>query len=120
MPRINHLETAARNKLGESEAWRAFSYEVAGGGFIIIGGVPTAFYVLGDRKGEPKSWKGPETKVILTQDDVDNEEKRYSEATGNCPECCGEGERTIAWGRDTGVKKAPCEPCDATGNAQKG
>ncbi len=119
MPRMNHLEAAARRKINADGGWHAFSYEVVGEGFIIIGGVPVAFYVRGNRKGRPKKWKGPGTKVLLTKGDVDDEVKRYSETTGNCPECCGERQTTVAWSRDSGVRKAPCTACAATGNAQK-
>lgn len=115
MPHLDHLDSAARQKLKAPENWRAFSFEVVGDDYLVIGDVPTAFYSRGPRKGRPKSWRGPGTKVILSKADVDAEISRYIETTGNCPNCFGSKEQFQSWSKSDGLKTRPCETCNATG-----
>lgn len=116
MPHLDHLDSAARRKLKAPENWRAFSFECVGeNDYLVIGDVPTSFYTRGKKKGRPKGWVGPGTKVILSRAEVDAEVVRYAESTGNCPECFGTKEVFQSWGRTEGVKTKPCEECGATG-----
>lgn len=120
MPHLDHIESAARQKLNAPENWHGFSFEVVGDCYLVIGDIPTAFYMRGSRKGRPKSWKGSGNKVVVGQADVDAAISRYIKDTGNCPECFGSKEVFQSWSKATGVKTRPCDACKATGKHRSG
>jgi hypothetical protein len=117
MGNINFLEVAARRKLGLSDAWKSYRWEVVSGGVIVDGEITTATYSRGPRKGKPK-FTGKGTRVVVTDAEVKAEEALYVQTTGNCLECQGTGQEFESWTAGVGIKTRPCRKCEATGKAR--
>lgn len=116
MPGMDHIENAARRKLGAKPEWKAFRFEAVGGDFIVTGDIPVGYYKRGASKGRPK-WKLPGQKTIATAADVKAEMDRYVKETGNCPECFGTKEQLKRWSQEHGKEMEPCKDCAGTGKA---
>lgn len=116
MASLQHIEAAARRKLGASEDWQAYQCEAVGGDYIVVGSVPVGVFASGPRKGKPK-WKGDGKKVIIHGAEVEAEIVRYMEATGNCHNCFGTKEEFLSWSVAEGTKKCPCSVCGGSGLA---
>lgn len=110
----HHMVTVAIRKSG-IEGWEPFYYKRIGtDGILIKGGIPRLL-IKGPRKGN-KTWdRKDSTSVVVTDSEIKAEEKRYSEETGNCAECCGEGKTVSSWSITDGTKYKPCKPCAGTG-----
>lgn len=116
MAGLEHIETAARKKLGAAEGWRWFKCESVSGGWIIEGCVPDGTYSRGPRKGRPK-FKAPGDRVVVSEDDVAVQEALYVQATGNCHQCLGTAKQIRSWSKAEGTKHDPCAKCNGTGKA---
>jgi hypothetical protein len=119
MGNLQHIESAARRKLGAHEDWKGYQFEAVAGDYIVVGSVPVGTFSRGRRKGQPK-WDGPGTKVLVSGGEVGAEVARYVEATGNCPDCLGTKEEFARWNVKEGTTMAPCSKCGATGKAKAG
>lgn len=108
------MDTVAIRKSG-IEGWEPFYYERVGDdGILIKGGIPRLLS-KGPRKGK-KTWdEKSSTKVVVTGSEIEAEEARYSEETGNCAECCGEGKTVCSWSATDGTKYRECKCCAGTG-----
>lgn len=116
MSSLQHIENAARRKLGAAHEWKGFRYEAVAGGYIVVGGIPAGVISRGSWKGRSK-WKGPGTKVVVSDTDVKAEADRYVVDTGNCPDCLGTSEEIVSWSATEGTKKRPCSVCAGSGRA---
>ena len=61
---------------------------------------------------------GTKNTVFFTIADIEETERLYEEATGNCSRCQGSKEVWGGWDHKTGTKFAPCQKCGATGKAR--
>jgi hypothetical protein len=83
----------------------------------VQGGVPTAFYKSGPRKGRPK-W-GPREdyeKLWIRRADVKETEHRWESETGKCHACEGSGERMRRVSAAT-KEFVTCSRCSGSGKA---
>lgn len=117
MANLQHIEAAARRKLGVSEGWKAYQFEAVTGSYIVVGSIPVGVFANGPRKGKPK-WKGDGKKVIVTGAEVEAEIAHYVAATGNCPHCLGTKEEFLSWSVTEGLKKRICTVCIGSGLAE--
>lgn len=75
---IEHFHAVAARKAGQ-EGWEPFAYERLGDALLMKGGVPRLLQ-SGPRKGE-KTWEVKSaTKVVVTDEEADEEARRQSEA----------------------------------------
>lgn len=116
MAALQHIEAAARRKLGASEDWKAYQFESIDGDYIVVGSVPVGVFSSGPRKGKPK-WKGDGKKVIVHGAEVEAEIARYVGATGNCFNCFGTKEEFLSWSIAEGTKRRHCSVCGGSGVA---
>jgi hypothetical protein len=113
---MQHIEAAARRKLGASEDWKGYQFEAVSGDYIVVGSVPVGVFTRGPRQGTPK-WKGDGQKVIVSGAEVEAEIARYVAATGNCQNCFGTKEEFLSWSVSEGMKKCTCSACGGSGRA---
>lgn len=112
---------AARKKLragGEeiSDSWEWFRFEKIGAD-ILVEGCETRKKTRGKNKGE-RVWFGSKLKVIVTASEMDAERIAYERETGNCSQCCGDGQEWAGWNRAIGNHYRPCHRCGGTGKAK--
>ena len=114
-----HIETIARRKSGGDDKWEAFLFQRIGSdGTIVQGGIPRIL-----KKGKHKglrTWDSDKrtAKVVVTDGEVEQEERRYEKETNRCSVCFGTGEVFKSWSIAEGVKKDTCKRCGATGKAK--
>lgn len=116
MAHLQHIEAAARRKLGVSEEWKAYQYSAISGDYIVVGSVPVGVFSSGPRKGTPK-WKGEGLTVLVFQAEVEAEIARYISVTGSCPNCFGTKEEFLSWRAGEGSKMRMCSRCGGSGLA---
>lgn len=112
-------ELHARELVGipgwESWSWRSF--DGPPGGCMVEGGV-TPLVTVGKRKGQRnyrKADKATVRKVFLSDDEHTRWALAWSERTGGCITCAGNGEIFTSWDHIEGTKYAPCRACNGTG-----
>jgi hypothetical protein len=107
---MTHTDKAAWRKVGEIAGWEPCIYELIEGGMLITGGIPAT-------KGTKKKWPAKKLmqRVLLTEQDVVDEERRYEAETGNCYICYGTGKQTVGWSAKDGVKSRECPRCKGAG-----
>ena len=117
MPFIDHVQNLAARKAG-NPAWRWCSLERVGEDAIIVtGGVPTEVFKSGPRKGRTNWAKVQQTKLVVTDAEVQAERDRHERETGRCASCDGEGLVVYSASSDGTTKKSACDRCGGTGLA---
>lgn len=113
---MTHLNSIARRKTDNPHEWEIFKWEAIGGGLIVTGGVPRKLK-SGKRKGK-LTWRDSKSeKVIITSEELKNEETLYEKTTGFCHHCEGKKSVFKSWDHIEGTKYQPCRDCSATGKA---
>jgi hypothetical protein len=123
--RPNFYDLICRSR-GAPEGWRWFSFrlglpddtEVPPGMTRIEGCVPTVMYLSGKRKGTPNWGKGQHRQVFwITDAEYEAFQQKWSEETGKCIRCMGEGQEWWQWSAAEGNKYRTCRQCSGTGNS---
>jgi len=115
------LEDYCRRVTGKP-TWKLYCIERVVGGTLCDGCVPTATYKTGPKKGKPKYDAKVSNKIILSDQEKDAEQRRYSETTGRCYGCFGRATRSTGGGMADGkfveYPRRPCPDCKGTGKYQ--
>lgn len=87
-------------------------------GFYLRGAVPIGTFSRGPRKGRPKFPPlGQLQKVVITTDEVRQEQIRWEHETGLCVHCGGSGERVRSTSIQNGTTYRQCNECKGSGKA---
>lgn len=109
---MNFIDVVAKRK-AKTEGWLPCIYEFIGDdAFLIFGGVP-----IGNRKNGRPKW-GPRKsldRVIVTNYEIEFEEKSYERDTGKCSKCLGEGKTVASISVNQPTTYRPCSKCGGTG-----
>ncbi len=82
------------------------------------GCVPAGVYKSGPRKGSHRYKEGTDKRVLnLPCAEYDQEEIAWTQRTGKCPKCLGEGKRVASSSVKDGTTYRPCRDCTGTGKA---
>ena len=116
--RIDFINLAAKQKLEAAgvalaPTWRVFRWE-SFFDCVVCDGRETTTYAKGKRKGTCK-WIGEKKRVIVTESDIKQSEKRYENETGNCHICAGDGQEWFGWSVDSGDRWKVCSRCGGSG-----
>lgn len=114
---MSHVNEVAKRKVSGPEGWVMCAWERIGDGndLIVTGGVPRLLKA-GPSKGKP-TWRDVATqKAVVTSEELDDEQKRYEQATGKCGDCYGKGEVFQSWDVHDGTKYKKCSSCGGTGD----
>ena len=112
---------AARKKLraaggNVSDNWEWFRFERIGPD-ILCEGSECRRKTRGKDKGS-RMWFGPKAKVVISPKEIEDENKIYEHDTGNCSQCCGDGQEWMGWSAVDGDHWKPCHRCGATGKVK--
>lgn len=111
MPFIDHVQTIAARKAG-NPSWRWCSLERVGEDSILVtGGVPTEVFKSGPRKGSTNWSKVQQSKLVVTDAELQTERERHERETGRCASCDGEGLIVYSMSADGTSKKRKCDRC---------
>lgn len=118
IPDIHTL--AARRVHNLPDNWQPRIYESLdrGLGFVLRGSVPIGTYSRGPRKGRPK-WPplGQLQRVVITADEVRQEQILWEHETGLCCLCGGSGQTVRSVGVQNGITYQKCIECEGAGTA---
>ena len=111
---LGFISVAAARKVRGLSFFRS---EVVEGGFLVVGAPIIGTYSKGPRKGRVKYDHTKDTQVIVTSEEVLNEEHRYERETGHCYRCLGSGSKFARWSSQNGTTYETCSRCNGTGKA---
>jgi hypothetical protein len=113
---------AARRVHNLPDNWQPRIYESLdrGLGFVLRGSVPVGTYSRGPRKGRPK-WPplGQLQRVVVTADEVRQEQIRWEHETGLCCRCGGTGQTVQSISVQNGTTYRQCIGCEGAGTASQ-
>lgn len=102
--------------------WHWYKIRSVGSFTIFNGAVCTILYKSGPKKGR-LNWttrdKSTEREIILTNGDIDRWRKAWSERTGKCLRCTGDGRMVIRVSASEGTSYRECRLCLGTGERLK-
>jgi hypothetical protein len=72
----------------------------------------------GPRKGQP-NWRSATNRQVrlLSREQIESGAERWSERTGLCVSCVGDGRSFSGWRLGEGSRFVPCKTCNGTGSA---
>lgn len=103
------------------EGWLPVQWQLAEGGYIVNGCVPSGTFVRGPRKGQPKfrpGTPGTHRTIILTEEQLTARAVAYEAAGDKCWNCKGEGRVAWGWSETEGTTHRPCSRCSGSGSPQ--
>jgi hypothetical protein len=120
--KLDLVSEHARERLGMPEGWECYHFAWlppnGKGTHMHLKGAVAPVITKGPNKGR-KNWKkrdpATEREDLISREEQGAYDRRWSEATGNCLECVGKGERFVSWSQAEGRKTKPCPDCNGTG-----
>jgi hypothetical protein len=108
-------ERVGRRRLKAPESFKFYRYEFIEPDMTrLTGCVVDKLYTKGPRKGRPV-YDGKISVVVVSDAELDAEAVRYSEETGHCAECLGEGKMCVSAHVNGQRTYRPCRTCQGTG-----
>jgi hypothetical protein len=109
---ISFVDLAAKKKLNtQDDTLKVVSMRAVVGG-ILVEVCKTTKYLRGIRKGQHKYDLKTKASVLLTSQDIQEQETAYELETGNCHLCQGMGRTWVGWSKENGSKFETCSRCN--------
>ncbi len=123
---VNFSLLALRGKFPIPEGWEVIGWERKNFGkpteyIEFRGAICTEMFKRGPRKGKQNWAKRTQEMVLpMTFAELDAARAKWSQETGLCHHCAGNGTAWHGWSAIEGDKYKPCKHCNETGKASGG